>query len=199
MSEKYNGWTNYETWLVNLWLDNGGSGEHWREEAERWLEDNREDKDAETLRAEGATFIAEGIESEHADALAEIIPGASGVFQDLLSASLRQVNWREIAEHYVDDVPLFSAGWNMPGYMPDSDPALFTSHSDAIDYIRDEIERARDEAEESHNAEHEGDDHATAFTGGEDAEAAAARLEQVKDGEDTQEQVGQYVYWVAKV
>ena len=35
MGEKYNGWTNYETWLVNLWLGNGGSGEHWREQAER--------------------------------------------------------------------------------------------------------------------------------------------------------------------
>ena len=22
MSERYNGWTNYETWLVNLWMDN---------------------------------------------------------------------------------------------------------------------------------------------------------------------------------
>lgn len=103
MSEKYNGWTNYETWLVNLWLDNGGSGEHWREEAERYVTDNREGMEIDDLRSDAETHIAEGIEAEHDDALAEIIPSASGVFQDLLSASLRNVNWLEIATHYVDD------------------------------------------------------------------------------------------------
>lgn len=30
----YNGWTNYETWCVSLWLDNdSGSYDHWRERA----------------------------------------------------------------------------------------------------------------------------------------------------------------------
>jgi hypothetical protein len=29
--KKYNGWTNYETWNVALWLDNEQSSErHWR-------------------------------------------------------------------------------------------------------------------------------------------------------------------------
>ena len=31
---EYNGWYNYETWLVNLWMDNDqGSQEMWREHA----------------------------------------------------------------------------------------------------------------------------------------------------------------------
>ena len=35
MEEKrYNGWTNYETWAVNLWIDNDqGSYTYWREQA----------------------------------------------------------------------------------------------------------------------------------------------------------------------
>lgn len=96
MAEKYNGWTNYETWLVNLWLDNGGSGEHWREYTEEHVGDGAERDDA-------VDHIADQIKAEHDEALAEIIPEGSGVFQDLLSASLREVNWHEIAAHYVDD------------------------------------------------------------------------------------------------
>jgi hypothetical protein len=35
MNEKtYNGWTNYETWLVKLWIDNDeGSYHYWTERA----------------------------------------------------------------------------------------------------------------------------------------------------------------------
>ena len=31
-NKEYNGWYNYETWMVNLWMDNNqGSHEMWRE------------------------------------------------------------------------------------------------------------------------------------------------------------------------
>lgn len=100
MDDKYNGWTNYETWLANLWLDNGVSGEMWREEAEQYIADH---EGAEDLRDDAVTHIAAAIKAEHDDDLGEIIPEAAGLFQDLLNASLARVNWREIAEHYVDD------------------------------------------------------------------------------------------------
>lgn len=103
MTEQYNGWTNYETWLVNLWLDNDGGGERWREEAERVIADNTDSDDHDAIRDNAVAFIADEIKAEHEAALDEIIPEGSGVFQDLLSASLRHVNWHEIAEHYVDD------------------------------------------------------------------------------------------------
>lgn len=35
--------------------------------------------------------------------------------------------------------PKFVAGWNMPGYLPDSEPAEFDSAEDALEYIKDEI------------------------------------------------------------
>jgi hypothetical protein len=41
----------------------------------------------------------------------------------------------------------FVAGWNMPGYMPDSDPAQFESAEDARAYIIETIKRAEDEAD----------------------------------------------------
>jgi hypothetical protein len=33
--------------------------------------------------------------------------------------------------------PRFAAGWNMPGYMPDSDPQEFDDEDEALEYIKD--------------------------------------------------------------
>ena len=41
----------------------------------------------------------------------------------------------------------FAAGWNMPGYMPDNEPAAFETWEDAAEYIKSEIQRAFDEIE----------------------------------------------------
>lgn len=45
--------------------------------------------------------------------------------------------------------PRWVAGWNMPGYMPDSKPAEFDNFEDARDYIVDEIDEEADSAEEA--------------------------------------------------
>jgi hypothetical protein len=100
MSDGYNGWTNYETWLVNLWMDNEqGSHEFFRETAKEiydeavakaWL--TRE----EVARHRFADWL-----KEHYD---ENIPAMRGVYGDLLGAALGSVNWNEIARHYIDAV-----------------------------------------------------------------------------------------------
>jgi hypothetical protein len=45
----------------------------------------------------------------------------------------------------------YVAGWNMPGYLPDSDPAEFDDENDALEYIKEA-------AKESADAENESDD-----------------------------------------
>lgn len=39
----------------------------------------------------------------------------------------------------------FTAGWAMPGCLPESDPSLFTTLDDAREFIADELDRAADE------------------------------------------------------
>jgi hypothetical protein len=140
-SEKYNGWTNYETWLVNLWMDNdSGSQEYWTESALEFMDSAIESEDdSDSMRNSAAYYMGESIKESHD----EFQPDEciTGVYADLLNASLRSVNWYEIAKHYIDEITLYSAGWNMPGYMPDSDVlALFTDSDSAMEYLRESIE-----------------------------------------------------------
>ena len=40
---------------------------------------------------------------------------------------------------------LYVAGWNTPGYLPESDPVFFDNETDAINYLTDTVERFWDE------------------------------------------------------
>ncbi len=78
----YNGWTNRETWLVNLWF-----GDYFAE-----LADDGEAIDADYIR----DFV-----DEHMD---ECLGNAgSGFIRDLLDLS--GIDWDELASHYAPDEP----------------------------------------------------------------------------------------------
>lgn len=90
----YNGWTNYETWVVNLWLTNdSGSDERLREMARDCLTHLDGDMDDATWE------LAKRIEEDHD----EFMPETTGVYADLLGHALRCVDWREIARHVIDE------------------------------------------------------------------------------------------------
>ena len=96
-NKAYNGWYNWETWCVNLWMDNDqGSHEMWREVA-------RESIDAD----EGTNwFYFEERLKEYLDYLQEDMQNngiASGLAHDLLGGAISEVNTREIAMHWVAD------------------------------------------------------------------------------------------------
>lgn len=92
-AKRYNGWSNYETWCVHLWLTNEeGSYRYWSEEASRH---RKEDRDSEESN------LAEQLRSE----LEEASPiGGASVFSDLLNAALSEVDWLEIAQAFLEDV-----------------------------------------------------------------------------------------------
>lgn len=77
--DTYNGWTNYETWRVNLELFDGYDG----------ASDN--DLDAYDIG-----------QSLRDMALETIGEGATGLALDYAEAFLNNVNWYEIAEHMIE-------------------------------------------------------------------------------------------------
>jgi hypothetical protein len=133
--EKYNGWTNKPTWLVNLWMDNDqGTQERIRELAKECLDD------AEGDEADAAADLALRLESMHDEGLTEIPGLSTGVFSDLMTWALAHVNWREIAESWVDDA---IEEWreNNPPDNSDDDPEPDEGPSDQ------DIERAENDYE----------------------------------------------------
>jgi hypothetical protein len=107
MEEKtYNGWSNYETWAVGLWIDNEqGSHSYWREQAAQHFENDAEGETPhESLgsqRSAARSKLAEQIQEEFEEAspLAE----QADVYSDLLTAALGEVDWHEIADHLLAD------------------------------------------------------------------------------------------------
>lgn len=91
MTDRYNGWTNYETWCAGLWLDH--DSEYWSTEASDILRQERNDKDNATYEL---SLVMASYHDEHT-------PVAEGLYADLLGASMSRINWYEIAGHYIDE------------------------------------------------------------------------------------------------
>ena len=93
--KEYNGWTNYETWLVKLWMDNEqGSYSYFQEQAEQVLKDDPDDEDNDRIRT-----LAAVIQESHEESL----PKLEGFAADLMNAALSEVNWEEIAGSLLED------------------------------------------------------------------------------------------------
>ena len=87
MADHYNGWTNYETWNLKLWIDNDqGLYGHWQEAAQTAFD--------------ATEALAEQIESD----TREQAPECAGFYGDVLSAAIGAVDYREIAESLIEEV-----------------------------------------------------------------------------------------------
>jgi len=89
--DRYNGWTNYETWAVDLWMSNdAGSYRQWQEVA---------------YLTEDAGTLAELIKEYHEENGPVHEDGwVPSVYTDLLYATMSEVNWDEIARAWVNRV-----------------------------------------------------------------------------------------------
>ena len=89
MNDKYNGWTNYETWNWKLWIDND---EGWQE---RVIEAANDCGDVYSL--------SQWLEADCDDLQDWFDMPTTGPFPDLLNAALTRINWYEIAESIFED------------------------------------------------------------------------------------------------
>lgn len=89
----YNGWYNYETWLVALHIDNDQDTA-----AELYDMAKKSTGDTDT-RDYGLSLAVKAWVTE------ELIPDMPhGLVQDLINATLAEVNWREIAHNAITEV-----------------------------------------------------------------------------------------------
>ena len=122
-----NGWKNKETWLVNLWLG-----------------------DSFTEQAEDGQKITEGFIRETVEYLVDSTGhGCDPMVRDLLNCALSEIDYREIANHYMSDDPTDEAEEE------DDDPYGYSYDDDQDGGYRDEraeyherIDMGRNEAGE---------------------------------------------------
>jgi len=85
--QEYNGWTNYETWNYKLWLDNNQP----TYDAVRTLA--KKHNDAYELSIELSK-----VAHDNAPLL------EASFYSDVLNASIREINFFEIAESYLEEI-----------------------------------------------------------------------------------------------
>ena len=91
MSQQYNGWTNYETWLIYTWLSNDSA----TDAAARLM-----------VAANGQNIHSDDALKEYVEQLAdELMTGPSSFVNDFVSHGIGQVDWRAITTAYKPTIP----------------------------------------------------------------------------------------------
>ena len=89
--EGYQGWKNYETWVVKLWIDNDqGTQEYYLDMTREFV------KDTETRIGDLADRLKEEIEGGAPDIEASM-------YSDLMCAALSEIDFYELAEALIED------------------------------------------------------------------------------------------------
>jgi hypothetical protein len=104
MKNEYNGWTNYETWLVKHWIDSEeGEYLYWKEATEELLGTIGIIGRLNLNPSKSARVLADHLQDHYEDQAIEAV-GSTGLMFDLLGGALDRANWHEIAESIIESV-----------------------------------------------------------------------------------------------
>lgn len=132
----HNGYKNYETWNVSLWLDNEeGSHRYWHAAAEQCAEQVKEGEGNRYVyrddpRRCAVLLLADRMKEEVCEGAEE---GIEGMAADLLGSAFDEVDWEAVADGYMEDVP-------DSAFMPDPEEDEETDTVDDEDEEGEEIE-----------------------------------------------------------
>lgn len=89
--QKYNGYTNYETWVTSLWIDND----------QKLNEELKEICAVADLAEDSKIYLADSLK----EWIEEIYTSTEmeGLLKDLLNSAMENINWIEIANSYIDE------------------------------------------------------------------------------------------------
>ncbi len=91
----YQGWSNYPTWNVALWINNDqGLYEMVKEEVSYLREEFEDEEGREGTYKDAVVTLSRTLE----EYFEEQVPTLDGAFGDLLGWAMGEVDWREIAE-----------------------------------------------------------------------------------------------------
>jgi len=92
---EYNGWANWETWVVNLWIHND------QELYEYYGKVARVEVSKNKGHQKSATFQLSLALNRQFD---EQVPAVEGPYLDLLNGAMSKINWYQIARHLVEQI-----------------------------------------------------------------------------------------------
>jgi hypothetical protein len=108
MSDGYNGWTNYETWVANLWIGNDeGAYSYWMEQTKS-LWNRCGTHPGRTQEEDLEIQLSDMLKSE----VTEEMPEVGGMFGDMLTASVGRIDWSEIAKGIIEGISEDLDGYN---------------------------------------------------------------------------------------
>lgn len=107
----YNGWTNYETWAVHLWLTNEESSyTYWCDAAaiaRGRAKECSQVKDRIWTADQAARYtLADRLKDELEDASQDMLErgkATASIWADLLNAALSEVSWSEVAAAFLEE------------------------------------------------------------------------------------------------
>lgn len=99
----YQGWTNYETWACQLWMNNDqGTCEHYEELTAQVVKHATYRNEFMSKERRIVHELADALKAEHEEQAETFMGNQASFFADIFNSALASVNWYKIAESLIE-------------------------------------------------------------------------------------------------